>query len=446
MSGDFMFVNNAAVNGVAEWLGDPDPSRFPYDDVVAEYQRVGKHFVADDLLKALSTVRDGLDTWSGTDAAASLMLIRFLSTALDKWDGRYDYPTYIALDVLALPNVDDPPDDPAAALARRDRMTVGLLADALGFELAVAEGRTQLLPEQRPPVDLPGKRYRLGLKVATPALYRLGLGAAGTAENPGGQVPRITVADLADSVRRLCAVVDGELSPDECRTLQLSMLPVYLSHDEYLFIRVLQLFETTFTLLAIQLRAAVIAMADDDWPQARSRLDVASSALGESAPLFSLLATMQVESFRTFREFTSGASAIQSRGYKVVESLCRTPDPQRLNSLAYLSVPEVRERVLAGQATMDEVFTAARAAGRIPAADQEALVAAMRRFSDTLLRWRQTHYRLAVRMLGERSGTGYTEGTPYLREVRTIPVFRSLTSPDLALADSLEGARTGDPH
>jgi len=26
-------------------------------------------------------------------------------------------------------------------------------------------------------------------------------------------------------------------------------------------------------------------------------------------------------------------------------------------------------------------------------------------------------------MLGDRSGTGYTEGTPYLRDVRSIPVF-----------------------
>jgi tryptophan 2,3-dioxygenase len=45
-----------------------------------------------------------------------------------------------------------------------------------------------------------------------------------------------------------------------------------------------------------------------------------------------------------------------------------------------------------------------------------------------MLRWRHTHYRLAVRMLGERTGTGNTEGTPYLNAVRTVPVFRSVTS------------------
>jgi len=44
----------------------------------------------------------------------------------------------------------------------------------------------------------------------------------------------------------------------------------------------------------------------------------------------------------------------------------------------------------------------------------------------TLRRWRQTHYRIAVRMLGERTGTGYTAGTPYLRNARDIDIFRSV--------------------
>jgi hypothetical protein len=33
-------------------------------------------------------------------------------------------------------------------------------------------------------------------------------------------------------------------------------------------------------------------------------------------------------------------------------------------------------------------------------------------------------------MLGEATGTGYTEGTPYLKSVRDIPVFRTVDVPD----------------
>ena len=162
---------------------------------------------------------------------------------------------------------------------------------------------------------------------------------------------------------------------------------------------------------------------------------------------------MQVEAFQTFREFTEGASAIQSRNYKLVESLCRQPDPARLDSAAYRSVPEVRQRVLAGQVTLDEAFQAARAAGHLSARDVDDLEQAMRQFAATLLRWRRTHYGIAVRMLGERTGTGYTEGSPYLKAVQTIPVFLSLApgqdaedaeARDLEGGDEIAPARTRD--
>jgi hypothetical protein len=68
----------------------------------------------------------------------------------------------------------------------------------------------------------------------------------------------------------------------------------------------------------------------------------------------------------------------------------------------------------------------------------------MRQFAATLLRWRRTHHGIAVRMLGERTGTGYTEGAPYLKEVQTIPVFLSLgQEKDVEDADA-RGVAGGD--
>ena len=107
----------------------------------------------------------------------------------------------------------------------------------------------------------------------------------------------------------------------------------------------------------------------------------------------------------------SPASAIQSRNYKLVESLCSRPSPSRLDSPTYRSVPDVRERVLAGQPTLDET-------------EHDFEVRAAREtFEAALAHWRNSHYKLAVRLLGERRGTGYTEGVPYLNEVRALPVF-----------------------
>lgn len=398
---------------ITNWLRHADPAEFPYEDVVTEYLRVGKHFVGDDVLKILACVRDQLDHPPAGGSRESDLLSRFLVTALDKWDGRYDYPTYIALDVLDLPSVDSPPGPATVAPPAPDRLVLQLIADAVGFELAAADGRTQVLPELRPDARIVRKRHRLSLHAAAPVLARLGLDR------------EVTAAEPVQAARQLCALVDRSLTGPERRVLRLSLLPVYVAHDEYLFIRVLQLFETTFAAMAVQLQAAVREIHAGDGTAAAAGLALATLLLRESAPVFSLLATMQVESFRQFRVYTEGASAIQSRNYKIVESLCRRPDGNRLESVAYRSVPEVRDRVLDGQLTLDQAFTEARARGRLSATGRDALTTAMQELADTLLRWRQTHYRLAVRMLGERPGTGYTEGTPYLKAVRSIPVFRT---------------------
>ncbi|MEV6582874.1 tryptophan 2,3-dioxygenase [Streptomyces sp. NPDC051582] len=405
------------MNELTDWLADPVPSRFPYSAVTAEFHRVGKHFVPDQTLKSLALARERLapQAPTGADEAERLLLDRFLDTALDKWDGRYDYPTYTSLSVLGLPTADDGAAAARAARTTRDRLTVQLLADLLRFELSAAQGRTDWLPQMRPDARLVEKRHRLAVRVAKPALARLGHGEL------------LTAAEPADQAAQLWEFVEGELlDPHERNVLRLSMLPVYTSHDEHMFIRVLQTFETTFALLALSIRTAIGCLEGARAQDAAGHLKAAETVLSESAPLFSLLATMQVESFRTFREFTDGASAIQSRNYKLVESLCRVPDQDRLDSPAYRSTPEVRMRILAGQPTLDEACSAALADDRFGARDRELLTTSMLGFAGALRRWRQTHYRIAVRMLGTRSGTGSTEGTPYLSSVRKIPVFRSV--------------------
>jgi tryptophan 2,3-dioxygenase len=266
----------------------------------------------------------------------------------------------------------------------------------------------------RPDARTTAKRCRVVLQLAGPATRRLNLGDT------------VDVADPIAGARQLWADVAADLTPAEHRTLRLTMLPVSLVHDEYQFIRVLQSFEATFALVAVQLHTAVRALTAGDSDLALRGLLAAETSLHEAAPLFSLVATMQLEAFQTFREFTEGASAIQSRNYKLVESLCRQPDASRLDSAAYLSVPEVRQRVLAGQVTLDDAFTTARRANRLTSRNIDDLEQAMRRFAATLLKWRRTHHRIAVRMLGTSTGTGYTAGAAYLKSVQEIPVFLSL--------------------
>ena len=397
---------------VESWLQDPDPGKFPYEAVLREYQRVGKHFVSAAPRALLATVRDRLPALRGPWPDRSV-LASFLNTALDKPDGRYDYLTYLALALLRLPPLDDRVAHMPSARSRCDRLLVQLVTDAASFELAALDGAATRLPKMRPAPALVVLRLKHGLRAIAPALARMSPDGAPTAPEP------------ADRARQVCSLVRADMVPAERQALELTMLPVYTMHDEYMFLRVLQAFETVFVLIAIRLRAAVAALAERATDQAVCFLSGAQTALHESTPLFSMLATMQVESFRTFRQFTEGASAIQSRGYKVVESLCRQPDPDRVDSPAYHSVPEVRRRVLDHQATLDDAYVEACACGGLDKAERRWVGDAMSAFARALMRWRNTHYRLALRMLGTATGTGYTEGTPYLAAVRGIPVFHA---------------------
>ncbi|MGW4966238.1 hypothetical protein ACWEPL_54240 [Nonomuraea sp. NPDC004186] len=395
-----------ALKRLDDWAAHPNPMTFPYREIVDEFHRVGKHFVANDVLRALAGVRERLARPAG-------LLGRFLNVALDKWDQRYDYTTYIALDLLL----------PAEKISERyDRLLAHLVTDVLHFETDTAGGQSLILPRMLPTGETVAKRCHHGLRVLAPVLTRLGL-------------PVPSEGTPLDRARTAVGTVAATMSDEDRLLMDTTVLPVGTFHDEYLFIRVLQSFEVFFALAGVHLHGTIQALLAEDAHGAIGSLDLVSARFGESAPLFSMLATMQVEAFRDFRRHTEGASAIQSPGYKTMESLCRIPDPHRLHSLAYRSVPAVREEVLAGRFTVDDAISRAAELCSFDPAGLADLAGARQRFATAYTKWRRTHYRLAARMLGTETGSGYTAGVPYLASVLDIPVFDPLRLPGSAAAE-----------
>jgi tryptophan 2,3-dioxygenase/predicted transcriptional regulator len=172
------------------------------------------------------------------------------------------------------------------------------------------------------------------------------------------------------------------------------------------------------------------AVQHDRPAEAAALIRAAATTLDEARPLFSLMGTMRREAFCAFRTYTEGASAIQSANYKRFEALCAKPRPERLDSDAFRSVPEVRANVLDGKyAPVQDVVAEAVDSGRWqPASANEVREAALQ-LEDVHARWKQTHYRLAMRMIGDRPGTGYTSGTPYLRSVLENRLFAQWRQP-----------------
>lgn len=405
------------LSALDEWIQAPDSGRFPLGPLVSHINGVGKHFLAPELLTALDRARRA---WAGHHSGDDF-LADFLDVVLDKYDDRYDYPSYTALPLLACA----PGRTMDGQRIHRDRTVALLMADVVRFETDAQNGRGREPSGMRPGPSAADKRRRLATRVMAPPAYRL-LDAAGRHELPRDAG---TVADPD----RLAEAVHALATPEATQALTAAMLPVYTLHDEHLFLRTLQAFEATFWAMAGMLEEAVGVLRREHPGDAATLIGGVAELLAESLPLFSLLATMQPEAFQTFREFTDGASAIQSEGYKTFESLCSTPGLDRLNAPAFLSVPAVREQVLEGRPTAEGTWEDVISTGWLDQAGAEAVREAARRLERTHQRWKQTHYRLAVRMLGTRTGTGSTEGVPYLESVLRNRLFRTLNEPASAV-------------
>jgi tryptophan 2,3-dioxygenase len=361
-------------------------------------RRVGKAQLDPELCAALEWHRALLPS-------DDLLARAVLDCVLDIHDGRYFYGSYIAAPVLALVDPTRP--------GRCQTLLQVLLADAALHDLASLDSGTGL--HELPGVSLVAKRARHAA--------RLVAGLGGRDLPPALGDPLASRRWFAD-VRAQAGAALGWLGVDVISLLSGSVLPVDTYHDEYLFLRVLQCYETVFCELARLMAAAVAQVGDGDPAAAAAIVDSATQTLSSVSGLFRLLATMQVSSFQAFRQKTDGASAIQSESYKYFESTCAPPSAERIAATAYDQVPLTRAHLITGRATLQCALR--RQVKAMSTADAAALVAAMRRLDDEHTAWRVTHVGMAARFLAGARGSGDTEGLPYLERVRSLRLFHSL--------------------
>jgi tryptophan 2,3-dioxygenase len=210
----------------------------------------------------------------------------------------------------------------------------------------------------------------------------------------------------------------------------LTVQPVYVPHDEYFFMRALQAHEMVFTTLAADLRAATIALRDGRVGDAVCRVDHANTVFARAAMLFRLVATMRPDHFHAFREFTQGASAIQSDQYKRFEIACGLPPSERLGSDAFTNVPSVQSDAMADHDCFSQAYLDARRDNTCALREWDDLDAALANLEGAHQRWKATHHSIAARMLGDAAGSGYTTGVPYLRKCLDNRLFWRLGAVD----------------
>ncbi|MCX5408860.1 tryptophan 2,3-dioxygenase family protein [Streptomyces sp. NBC_00335] len=376
--------------------------------VTEHVRRTGKHFISNETLLRLSDIRR-------RHGANRPFLGAFLDCALDKHEGRFQNRTYLALPLLELFM-----DDRHAALSA-DRMSTLLMADVVRFESEAAAGSPEEPGRDRPDAATLNTRLRHALRLVT-----TGLGRSEADDLP---------SRLADTPRsRLEGLVDRLPRPPEtdcARWFDVTVQPVYVVHDEYFFIRALQTHEMHFTAIAAAMKKAIGELRAGNPEGAAEPMDHAVVMFERAATLFRVVATMRAEQFSAFRQYTQGASAIQSEQYKRFESLCGVPPAPRLQSSAFTSVPAVRAEVEdPGHDTITRAYLDLRDEGHVDRTRWNRLDMAISRLEGVHQRWKSAHRGLAARMLGDAHGSGYTDGVPYLTQCLGNRLFWELdTSP-----------------
>jgi tryptophan 2,3-dioxygenase len=397
------------------WAARPEGA-IPVADVLACYHAFGKHFVPLSLLQALDAARATCLARSEDPA-----VVQLLDCALDKLDGTYSYRTYLGLPLLTSAR---PPRRVGGA--GTDALLTMLMADLVRHEVRPRD-HTEPLRLMVPPPELSFKRARLAMRVLVPALDRL------AERHPAG-------AALAERARQLAAARTDDptealslateiwelFTESDRQRVTMSLLPVYVVDDEYLFIRTLQAYELVFMELAACTADAVEAVLARRITDATRLMRGCAAMLREARPLFSLQATMRAEAFLKFRGYTLGSSAIQSEGYKAFEALFARPDTARLDSPAFASVPRIKQMVSQGGVGLLEVMGSAAAS---PGADEHLgrtlaeLRTVLVEVDEIHQQWKRTHLRIASRMIGDEPGSGNTDGVAYLRAVMDKKVF-----------------------
>lgn len=333
--------------------------------VVKEVRKHGRHLLGDQLLETLTDIQH---RHGGRDP----FLHAFLDTILARHQNRFRNQTY-----LALPLLDHILADSRSGLDP-ERLSTLLIADIVAHESQPSSAvRTD--PETR----------RKRIAHATRLLAALG---------------NADITDLPPPPRT-----------DAGGWLPLTVLPVSLVHDEYFFIRALQTHELVFRTLTADVQGATRALRAGRVGAATTALHRANKVFQRAAMLFRIVAPMRADEFHAFRQFTEGASAIQSESYKKFETCCGEPKPSRIRSEAFTNVPTVQ----AGAYHQDNVARAyldLHRQGRIDDSADARLRFAIDQLEASHQRWKITHYRLAARMLGNAHGSGYTAGVPYLEQ------------------------------
>jgi tryptophan 2,3-dioxygenase len=396
------------------------PDRFPYAEVLAHFHRVGRTHADPGLVSRLRYLNDLLRQPELTAGRRLWPLPHWLPSTVDQRTGNYD--SYLVAALLeGLTGMEDG-GRPAADVEHATDSKIDMLAAALVADLALIE--TDAL-RAGPRTREQRKRTQACLLVLSrlatlapkwdrrPDMTGAGPGAAMTLVYPDQPGEAAQAERLVEVTGSLALKIRQRL-PRSCRqVVNLSLLPTTRLHDEQMFVRCIQTFETMYRQVYRCLVRASAALQVADAEGACAELADATARIGISSVLYRVVTTMPRASFAIIRQYTNGRSAIQSRSYRRIDQVCapRQPSPEA-DKLPTVEV---------ASPTLQDTFFAI--AGQLDPAVADRLADQMRALDTAWRAMKRTHWGITLKIIGRVPGTGGTAGAEYLKHASEVPLF-----------------------
>lgn len=366
---------------------------FPYAEIVKHVRAVGRLHMAPSLTRRLCDI---------PTSRRDSLLSAWLPMTHDQVDG--GYATYAGL----IPHQTVTRTSGRPDRARLDELTVAILGE-LAREEAAAVDREARAPE-----------VRARLRATARLLARAGDLAPGHPVEPAltEDVSRALsqqrgpLGSLADVTERAAKVIQGQVSSEVGNVVAHTALPMSRLHDEFMFIRGIQVFESLYEQIGLAVTEARDAILDDGPCHGARALDSVVERMKVLPAMFRLLGTMPVASFAVIRGYTHGRSAIQSLAYRKVEAAC---------SRHLQAVPSGARTVRYDGASLEDAYQSVRTHP-----EAELLAAALRRLDAAWRGMKRSHWGITLRIIGNVPGTGGTSGASYLKVAADTPLFPAL--------------------
>ncbi len=207
----------------------------------------------------------------------------------------------------------------------------------------------------------------------------------------------------------------------------LTAFPLTREHDEYMFIRTLQISECCFWAILTASLATAESLKRGDLAVAEKCLTVALPFARLLTPLLGALKTMTGARFERFREETGAASALQSRTYQLMQIALTGVHPATVDVV--VQVDELTGLRFYDQpwfVTLSDLAAPLYADG----GHQLALTRHLDALSHELRKWRKVHRGIVRSYLASRpQGTGGTNGAEYLRHTVDTTIAETARRP-----------------